>query len=41
MAPEEIEVVGRAMSIIAGRLRQSPGLGCANALAEMRAKATS
>ncbi|MGH3415274.1 MAG: MarR family winged helix-turn-helix transcriptional regulator [Actinocrinis sp.] len=36
MSPEEIAVVGSAMEIIAGKLRQSPGLGCANAGAEMR-----
>jgi DNA-binding MarR family transcriptional regulator len=39
MSAEEIEVVGKAMGIIARKLRQSPGLGCANALAEMQAAA--
>ncbi len=39
MSPEEIEVVGRAMGIIGEKLRQSPGMGCANALAEMQAAA--
>ena len=39
MSPEEIAVVGRAMSVIAEKLRQSPGVGCANAAAEMKAAA--
>jgi DNA-binding MarR family transcriptional regulator len=37
MSPEEVAVVGHAMGIIAEKLRQSPGLGCANAAAERRA----
>ncbi|HEU5357431.1 MAG TPA: MarR family transcriptional regulator [Actinocrinis sp.] len=37
MSPEEIAVVGHAMGVIAHRLRQTPGLGCPNALAEMQA----
>jgi len=39
MSPEEVAVVGRAMGIIAEKLRQSPGTGCANALAEQKAAA--
>jgi len=39
MSPEEVAVVGRAMGIIAEKLRQSPGMGCANALAERKAAA--
>ncbi len=39
MSTEEIEVVGRAMGIIGEKLRQSPGMGCANALAEMQTAA--
>ena len=37
MSPEEVAVVGRAMGIIAEKLRQSPGTGCANAIAEQAA----
>jgi DNA-binding MarR family transcriptional regulator len=37
MSPQEVAVVGQAMGIIAEKLRQSPGLGCANAAAERRA----
>ena len=37
MSPEEVAVVGQAMGIIAEKLRQSPGTGCANALAEQKA----
>jgi DNA-binding MarR family transcriptional regulator len=36
MSPEEVATVGRAMGLIAEKLRQSPGLGCANAMAEKR-----
>lgn len=39
MSPQEVAVVGAAMGIIAEKLRQSPGVGCANAVAEMRAAA--
>jgi DNA-binding MarR family transcriptional regulator len=34
MSPQEVAVVGQAMGIIAEKLRQSPGIGCANALSE-------
>ncbi len=37
MSPQEVTVVGQAMGIIAEKLRQSPGIGCANALAEKQA----
>jgi DNA-binding MarR family transcriptional regulator len=37
MSPQEVAVVGQAMGIIAEKLRQSPGIGCANALAEKQA----
>lgn len=37
MSPQEVAVVGQAMGIIAEKLRQSPGIGCANARAEKRA----
>src|SRR6266567_1380413 len=36
MSPEEVAVVGHAMGIIAEKLRQSPGTGCANAAAELK-----
>jgi DNA-binding MarR family transcriptional regulator len=39
MSPEEVAVVGRAMGIIAEKLRQSPGVGCPNAEAELKAAA--
>jgi DNA-binding MarR family transcriptional regulator len=39
MTPDEAAVVGQAMGIIAEKLRQSPGVGCPNALAEQRAAA--
>lgn len=32
MSPQEVAVVGQAMGIIAEKLRQRPGTGCANAL---------
>ncbi|MBS2961831.1 MarR family transcriptional regulator [Actinocrinis puniceicyclus] len=34
ITPEQIDAVGQAMEAIAQKLRQSPGTGCANALAE-------
>jgi DNA-binding MarR family transcriptional regulator len=37
MSPQEVAVVGQAMGIIAEKLRQSPGMGCPNALAEQQA----
>lgn len=37
MSPQEVAVVGQAMTIIAEKLRQSPGIGCANAVAEQGA----
>jgi DNA-binding MarR family transcriptional regulator len=37
MSPQEVAVVGQAMGIIAEKLRQSPGMGCANAIAEQQA----
>lgn len=40
MTPEEVEVVGRAMGAIAKRLRQTPGIGCPNAQAELQANRT-
>lgn len=40
MSPAEVEAVGRAMSVIAQRLRRSPGTGCANAQAELQANRT-
>lgn len=36
MSADEVAIVGAAMGIIAEKLRQSPGIGCANAAAEMR-----
>jgi DNA-binding MarR family transcriptional regulator len=39
MSPDEVAVVGQAMAIIAEKLRQAPGVGCPNALAEQRAAA--
>jgi DNA-binding MarR family transcriptional regulator len=39
MSPDEVAVVGQAMGIIAEKLRQAPGIGCPNALAEQRAAA--
>jgi DNA-binding MarR family transcriptional regulator len=38
MSPHEVAVVGQAMGIIAEKLRQSPGVGCPNAVAEEQAK---
>ena len=35
MSPQEVAVVGQAMGIIAEKLRQNPGMGCANAVAEL------
>jgi DNA-binding MarR family transcriptional regulator len=32
MSPQELAVVGQAMGIIAEKLRQKPGTGCANAM---------
>ena len=37
MSPQELAVVGQAMGLIAEKLRQSPGVGCANAAAEQQA----
>jgi DNA-binding MarR family transcriptional regulator len=39
MSPEEVAVLGRALGTVAEKLRQSPGMGCPNALAEQRAAA--
>lgn len=39
MSADEVAIVGAAMGIIAEKLRQSPGIGCANAAAEIRAAA--
>ena len=36
MSPQELAVVGQAMGLIAEKLRQSPGVGCANAAAEQQ-----
>jgi DNA-binding MarR family transcriptional regulator len=41
MSPQEVAVVGEALGIIAGKLSQAPGLGCPNALAELRAAGAS
>jgi DNA-binding MarR family transcriptional regulator len=35
MTPEQLDAVGTVMGLIAEKLRQSPGTGCANALAEL------
>lgn len=32
LSPQEAEIVGHAMELIAGKLRRSPGTGCANAV---------
>jgi DNA-binding MarR family transcriptional regulator len=37
LSPDELDVVGRAMGVVAAKLRQSPGTGCANAAAERAA----
>lgn len=39
MSPQELAVVGQAMGIIAQKLRQNPGTGCANAVSEQQAAA--
>lgn len=37
MTPEQLDAVGTAMALVAEKLRQSPGTGCTNAQAELRA----
>jgi DNA-binding MarR family transcriptional regulator len=37
MSPEQMEAVATAMGLIAEKLRESPGIGCANAQAELAA----
>jgi DNA-binding MarR family transcriptional regulator len=37
MSPEQVETIGEAMRLVAEKLRESPGTGCANAEAELNA----